>query len=80
MTTQPLPSTHRALVLTSRGEAPSVQQLPTPQPGPGSVLLRVLASGVLSYSNEVFTGKRPYPFPTYVFPLDLLAVDVNRRC
>ncbi|KAJ7750472.1 alcohol dehydrogenase [Mycena maculata] len=63
-----LPQTHRTLLLTSRDQPPTITQQPTPQPTPGSITLRVLASGVVSYSSDVFTGRRPYPFPTPLIP------------
>ena len=41
---------------------------PTPQVGPGSAVIRVLVAGVLSYSDQIYTGRRPYPFPTPLVP------------
>ena len=61
---QGLPQTHRALVLTSRNEPPKVTTIPTPQPTPGSAIVRVLAANVISYMREVYDGTRPYTFPT----------------
>lgn len=31
---------------------------------PGSVVVRILSAPVLSYFGDVYSGKRPYPFPT----------------
>ncbi|EIN06716.1 hypothetical protein PUNSTDRAFT_145229 [Punctularia strigosozonata HHB-11173 SS5] len=59
-----LPTSHRALKLISRDQPLSLQTVPTPQAGPGSVVVRVLAANVISYAKEVYTGVRPYPFPT----------------
>lgn len=59
-----LPKTHRALVLTSRDKPPTVETIPTPQPTPGSAIVRILASGVMSYAREVYDGTRPYTYPT----------------
>jgi NADPH:quinone reductase-like Zn-dependent oxidoreductase len=36
----------RALVLTEHGVAPTLTELPTPEPGVGEVLVRVQASSV----------------------------------
>lgn len=58
-----LPATHRALVLTTRSEPPTVQYIPTPLPGPGSVVVRMELANVISYSRDVYTGVRDYPFP-----------------
>ena len=59
-----LPPTQRALVLTSTSEPPVVQTIATPQPGPGSVIVKVLVANVVSYMREVYNGQRNYPFPT----------------
>lgn len=66
MTAPSLPSTHRALVFRSREEAPKIEEVSTPQPQPGSCVVRVYCGPILPYAREVFTGKRPYPLP---FPL-----------
>ena len=64
MATQPpLPQTHRALIVTSTTTPPTVQTIPTPQPGPGSAVVRILAANVLSYMRQIYNGERRYPFP-----------------
>jgi len=45
-----------------------VTTAPTPLPAPGSAIVRVLAAGTLSYSAEIYNGKRNYPFPTPFVP------------
>jgi threonine dehydrogenase-like Zn-dependent dehydrogenase len=60
---QDLPKTHRALVLTSTDKPPIVQTVPTPQPGPGSVILRILTANVISYMRDIYNGKRNYAYP-----------------
>ncbi|GME27676.1 alcohol dehydrogenase [Neofusicoccum parvum] len=64
----PLPPTHRVLHLTSRQEPLTVITRPTPSPGPGSAIVRILAASILSYSRDIYTGARPYPFPTPLVP------------
>ena len=59
-----LPKTHRALVLNSKSEPPTVQSIPTPKPTPGSAVVRVLGAGVISYSRNIYNGKRQYAYPT----------------
>ncbi|MCJ1284123.1 hypothetical protein MMC26_003454 [Xylographa opegraphella] len=59
-----LPETHRALVLTSIAEPPTVQTIATPQPSPGSAIIKVVVANVLSYSRDIYNGKRKYAFPT----------------
>ncbi|MCJ1289258.1 hypothetical protein MMC34_000790 [Xylographa carneopallida] len=59
-----LPRTHRALVLTSTAEPPTVQTMATPQRGPGSAVVKVAVANVLSYSRDIYNGKRKYAFPT----------------
>ncbi|KAF8208757.1 hypothetical protein K438DRAFT_1904372 [Mycena galopus ATCC 62051] len=65
-----IPQTHRVLVLNSTRDPLDislVEQTP-PQAGPGSAVIRVLAAGVLSYANEVYSGRKPYPYPTPFIP------------
>lgn len=59
-----LPKTHRAVVLDSTQTPPSVREIPTPHPGPGSCVVRILAARVASYANSVYDGTRQYNFPT----------------
>ncbi|PVH89767.1 alcohol dehydrogenase [Cadophora sp. DSE1049] len=61
--TQTLPKSHRALILSSTSSPPEVETIPTPQPGPGSVIARIEVVNVISYANEVYNGTRKYPFP-----------------
>lgn len=63
-----LPQTHRALVLSSRSSPPTVEERPLPSLTPGSALVRILCSGVISYMGDVYSGKRKYPFPTPFTP------------
>ncbi|KUJ09344.1 GroES-like protein [Mollisia scopiformis] len=58
----PLPETHRALVLTSTSQPPEVKIIPTPQPTPGSAVVRIEAANIISYSKHIYNGTRPYPF------------------
>ncbi|KAF4341534.1 alcohol dehydrogenase [Fusarium beomiforme] len=60
-----LPKTHRALALHSTRDPYdiSVVTRDTPRPGPGSVVIRVLSAGVLTYADRVYSGRKPYPYP-----------------
>jgi len=40
----------------------------TPQPGPGSAVVRILSSAVLTYAWKVYSGKKPYPYPEPFVP------------
>ncbi|KAF8208684.1 alcohol dehydrogenase [Mycena galopus ATCC 62051] len=65
-----IPVKHRALVLNSTRDPIDislVEQTP-PQAGTGSAVIRVLVAGVLSYAAEVYTGRKPYPYPTPFIP------------
>ncbi|KAF4495132.1 alcohol dehydrogenase [Fusarium agapanthi] len=64
-TTAALPKTHRALVLhsTQNPYDISVVTQDTPQPCPGSAVIRVLSAGVLTYADRVYSGRKPYPYP-----------------
>ncbi|KAI1846918.1 hypothetical protein JX266_007139 [Neoarthrinium moseri] len=67
--TAALPTTHRALVLRDVNIDPKVEQVPVPEVLPGTALLRVLASPIISYTKDVFLGnKRGYPYPLPLVP------------
>ncbi|KAJ6558028.1 alcohol dehydrogenase [Mycena capillaripes] len=65
-----VPPKHRALVLNSTRDPfdISVVEQTTPQVGPGSAVVRVLVAGVRSYVGEVYSGRKPYPYPTPFVP------------
>jgi NADPH:quinone reductase-like Zn-dependent oxidoreductase len=63
MTTQ-LPPTHRALVQHVYPDPLQVETIPTPQPTPGSAIVRVLAANVVFYMGDVYNGTRKYTYPT----------------
>lgn len=46
----------------------SVVRQTTPQAGPGSAIIRVLKVSVLTYAGRVYSGKKPYPYPTPFVP------------
>ncbi|KAI4104461.1 MAG: hypothetical protein L6R37_003204 [Teloschistes peruensis] len=56
---------HRAVLHTSPATPLSLQvhSLPTPTPGPGSTIVKILATPVLGYAKEVFSGERAYSMP-----------------
>lgn len=59
-----LPKTHRALVLSSTTEPPTVQTIPTPQATAGSAIVRILVANVIANSRDIYNGKKKYAFPT----------------
>ncbi|KAI1044126.1 hypothetical protein LB505_010559 [Fusarium chuoi] len=63
--TAPLPKAHRALVLHSTRDPYDISVVTqnTPQPCPGSAVIRVLSAGVLTYADRVYSGHKPYPYP-----------------
>jgi hypothetical protein len=65
MTSKTLPETHKALVLsTIQADIDlKVQDVPTPQATPGSVVVKVLFCMVVPYATQVYNGTRPYPMP-----------------
>lgn len=63
-----LPKTHRTLVLDAIGKPLRVEPHPTPQVTVGSVVIRVLVAGVLSYSRDIYNGVRNYSLPTPSVP------------
>ena len=46
----------RAIVLAEQGSSPSLTELPTPEPGPGEVLVRVVSSSLNGFDTAVAAG------------------------
>jgi threonine dehydrogenase-like Zn-dependent dehydrogenase len=64
-----LPATQRALILDQIGQALRVDNAyPTPQATSGSAIIQILAAGTLSYSRDIYNGKRKYTLPTPSVP------------
>lgn len=62
--------TYRALVLSSPSHPPTIQSRPLPSSLPqGTALVRVLATPILSYANQVFQQGNPR---NYTYPLPLV--------
>ncbi|KAL8775924.1 MAG: hypothetical protein Q9194_003504 [Teloschistes cf. exilis] len=61
---------HRAILHTSPSTPISLQvhSLPTPTPGPGSAIVKILATPVLGYAKEVFSRERAYPMSLPLTP------------
>lgn len=70
-----IPHTHRALRQDTYASQPIVQTIPTPQPTPGSAVLRVELANILSYTKDIYNGARKYPYPT---PLTLGSSALGR--
>ncbi len=51
----------KAGLFAASGQPLELTDLPDPVPGPGEVVVRVLAAPVLSYMHEIFDGTRNYP-------------------
>ena len=60
--------THRAIIHTGTGNPLTLQNVPSPVAGPGSAVVQVLATPILSYMSDVLSGKRPYPMVTPFTP------------
>ncbi|WKE67837.1 zinc-binding dehydrogenase [Streptomyces sp. WP-1] len=58
----------RAAVLTGFGAPLTVRSVPEPRAGGGEVVVDVLATCVLPYTEEVFSGRRNYPLEPPVVP------------
>lgn len=63
-----LPEKMQALVLNSTSIPPSIETVPTPRATIGTAVVRVLAANVISYSRDVYNGKRNYSFPVPLIP------------
>ncbi|KAF2479821.1 alcohol dehydrogenase [Neohortaea acidophila] len=59
-----LPPTHKALVQEVYAEPLVVKEIATPQPDPGSVVIKIIAVPIISYAREVYNGNRKYSYPT----------------
>ncbi|KAI1846414.1 hypothetical protein JX265_011907 [Neoarthrinium moseri] len=57
-------SNYRALVVNSIGADLHIEERSMPDAVPGSVVVRILASPVLSYQRDIYDGTRAYPFST----------------
>ena len=66
--TMSLPTTYQALVQSERHKALSLEERPLLEPGPGSAVLRVESTAVLSYQRDIYNGTRNYPYPTPMVP------------
>ena len=55
------PKTMRAMVLEQPGQPLKWREVPTPQPGPEQVLLRVRTCGVCRTDLHVMDGELPHP-------------------
>lgn len=58
----------KAAVLKSFGSPLAIETVPDPVLGTGEVVVDVVAAGVLSYANEVFSGERRYQLELPVIP------------
>ena len=58
----------KAAILKAFGSPLAVKTLPDPVLGTGEVIVDIVAAGVLSYANEVFSGERKYLLELPVAP------------
>jgi alcohol dehydrogenase len=58
----------KAAVLNAFGEPLAIETLPDPSPGPGSVVVDIVATGVTGYAGDVFNGSRNYRLELPVVP------------
>ncbi len=63
-----IPINHRALFLDDIGNPLRVETRPTPQATTGSAVVKILTAKILSYSGDIYNGKRKYPLPTPMVP------------
>ena len=58
----------KAAVLKSFGSPLAIEDVPAPVLGTGEVIVDIVATRVLSYTNEVFSGERKYALDLPVVP------------
>ncbi|KAK7192367.1 hypothetical protein DPSP01_004954 [Paraphaeosphaeria sporulosa] len=63
-----VPSTQSALVQEIYASPLTLKRIPVPPVTPGSALIRVLCTPVLSYAREVYNGTRRYPYTVPIVP------------
>ncbi|CAH0045804.1 unnamed protein product [Clonostachys solani] len=64
-----VPDHHNALVLDEVGKPMHLELRPTPKPGPGSVLIRILAASIRANSRHVYQDPNSgHPLPTPFVP------------
>lgn len=68
-------ATHKALVSTGYNKPLELQTVPTPTATPGTAVIQVLSTFVLSYMKDVLSGARSYPL---TFPLTPGACPIGR--
>jgi threonine dehydrogenase-like Zn-dependent dehydrogenase len=61
---------NKSIVLAAKTNPLSytIEDRPIPTAGPGSVVVKILASALLQYHKELLTGVRPYPTPLPFVP------------
>ncbi|CAD6445950.1 59f60e0d-5da3-4039-9d4e-87116aa3c607 [Sclerotinia trifoliorum] len=59
----------RALYVEAQGQPFTIKTVPTPQPGPGSLVVKVLATDIDPHLNQIMNGELPYLYvPTPLIP------------
>jgi NADPH:quinone reductase-like Zn-dependent oxidoreductase len=58
----------KAAILKSFGSPLAIETVPDPIPGTGEAIVNIVATGVLPYANEVFSGERKYLLELPVIP------------
>jgi D-arabinose 1-dehydrogenase-like Zn-dependent alcohol dehydrogenase len=64
----PLPPTMKALVQEIKNAPLVLKDVPTPQPGPGSIVVQILYSMLQTQSQSILAGKTPFTWPTPFIP------------
>ncbi|KAF2251747.1 GroES-like protein [Trematosphaeria pertusa] len=68
MASNPLPKTQSALVQTTYAQPLEIKSIPVPDAIPGSAVIKILSTPVVSYAKEVYNGTRKYPYVTPIVP------------
>ena len=63
-----IPSEHKTLVFHTNTQPLQLTTKPVPEVKSGSAIVRILASNLLSYTQDLFNGKRNYPYPAPYTP------------
>ncbi|KAJ4375292.1 hypothetical protein N0V83_002378 [Neocucurbitaria cava] len=68
MTYPPLPKTMRALVQEEKNAPLVLKEIPTPEPGPGSVVVSIIACMLHVQAPKILNGQTGFTYPTPFIP------------
>ncbi|KAG9190199.1 hypothetical protein G6011_08287 [Alternaria panax] len=68
MSSNPIPSTMKALLQETKNGPLVLKEVPTPQPGPGSVVVKILANLLQHQTPGILAGEAGFTYPVPMIP------------